>query len=447
MGDAPRVPSLDNESLHKAVGVDKIAQVEKGTPTGTIATQTSLELGHLLEDDYPDGGLKAWLVVSGGVFVTLSTFGYINAWGTFQAYYEEHILNGTSPSTISWIGSVQYSLIFLPALISGRLFDIGYFKVALLVSSIILVACTFLIAECTEYWQFLLCQGIGIGVTSGVVFGPTMGIIGHWFKKKRATALGFIAIGSSTGGTIFPVIFSRLVPQIGFKWTMRVIAFILLACLGFANLVLERRLPPTNVSGGLMNIRQFKNVAYSLYTAAGFISFLGLYTLLTYIDASAPSQGVSSNLVPYMVAIANTGSALGRLMTGMLGDRYGILNIMVPSNILAGLFTIIWPFVHGNGPVITVTVLYGVFSGAFVGLIAGPIMAMGPVGDVGRRTGMYFTVMALGALAGPPISGAIENATGSYKAVGIYAGAAVLVGAICLLISRYMVLGGWHGRF
>ena len=27
-----------------------------------------------------------------------------------------------------------------------------------------------------------------------------------------------------------------------------------------------------------MNIRQFKNTAYSLYTAAGFISFLGLYT-------------------------------------------------------------------------------------------------------------------------------------------------------------------------
>ena len=35
---------------------------------------------------------------------------------------------------------------------------------------------------------------------------------------------------------------------------------------------------------------------------------------------------------------------------------------------------------------------------------------------------MYFTVMALGAIAGPPISGAINVATGGYKAVGIYAG-------------------------
>jgi MFS family permease len=95
---------------------------------------------------------------------------------------------------------------------------------------------------------------------------------------------------------------------------------------------------------------------------------------------------------------------------------------MTPFTVLAGIFTFIWPFVHGNARVLVIVILYGISSGAFVALIAGPIMAMGPVEDVGRRTGMYFTVMAIGALAGPPISGAIENATGGYKAVGIYAG-------------------------
>ncbi|OJA11210.1 hypothetical protein AZE42_05763 [Rhizopogon vesiculosus] len=29
----------------------------------------------------------------------------------------------------SWIGSVQYALIYLPALVAGRLFDLGYFKI------------------------------------------------------------------------------------------------------------------------------------------------------------------------------------------------------------------------------------------------------------------------------------------------------------------------------
>ena len=60
----------------------------------------------------------------------------------------------------------QYALVFFPALISGRLFDIGYFRLPLLIASANLVLCTLLIAECHEYWHFLLCQGFGVGVSA-----------------------------------------------------------------------------------------------------------------------------------------------------------------------------------------------------------------------------------------------------------------------------------------
>jgi MFS transporter, MCT family, solute carrier family 16 (monocarboxylic acid transporters), member 10 len=49
-------------------------------------------------------------------------------------------------------------------------------------------------------------------------------------------------------------------------------------------------------------------------------------------------------------------------------------------------------------------------------------MAMGDVEDVGRRSGMMMTIIAMGALAGPPISGAINNATKGFPAVGYFAG-------------------------
>ena len=47
---------------------------------------------------------------------------------------------------------------------------------------------------------------------------------------------------------------------------------------------------------------------------------------------------------------------------------------------------------------------------------------MGSRYDVGVRIGMYFTIIAMGSIAGPPISGAINDATGGYKDVGFYAG-------------------------
>ena len=55
---------------------------------------------------------------------------------------------------------------FMPGLVLGRLFDMGYLRIPVFLASVLLVVCTFLTAECTEFWQFLLCQGFGIGVRS-----------------------------------------------------------------------------------------------------------------------------------------------------------------------------------------------------------------------------------------------------------------------------------------
>lgn len=86
----------------------------------------------------------------------------------------------------------------------------------------------------------------------------------------------------------------------------------------------------------------------------------------------------------------------------------------------AGFQTYIWPFVHTKGGYIAIAVIYGCIfwpiimnasahfelcgfsSGAFVSFIAAPIVALGDVDDVGRCTGMYFSILAIGALAGPP---------------------------------------------
>ena len=47
---------------------------------------------------------------------------------------------------------------------------------------------------------------------------------------------------------------------------------------------------------------------------------------------------------------------------------------------------------------------------------------MGPIETVGMRVGLGSTVLSLGALAGPPISGAIFAHAGNFKPVGYYAG-------------------------
>lgn len=59
----------------------------------------------------PNGGLKAWLQVLGAFFLFFNSWGIINTFGVYQTYYESGILSSSTPSDISWIGSVQAFLL------------------------------------------------------------------------------------------------------------------------------------------------------------------------------------------------------------------------------------------------------------------------------------------------------------------------------------------------
>ncbi|KAI0716985.1 MFS general substrate transporter [Earliella scabrosa] len=397
-------------------------------------------------DEYPDGGLRAWLVVLGVTSGICATFGFINAWGIFQAYYEQYMLRDMSPSDIAWIGSVQYSLMFMPGLVLGRLFDMGYLRIPVFLASVLLVVCTFLTTECTEFWQFLLCQGFGIGLGSGVVFTAASGVVPHWFHKNLGLAFACMASGSSIGGTIFPIILKNLIEHQSFAWTLRIMGFIVAAFLIVLNLTIARRLPPNPHPGPFIHLAMFKSAPYSVYCSALFVGFLGLYTCLTYISLSGLMAGLDPDLSFYLLSIANASSLLGRIGGGVLADRHGALNVLIPGTFAAGIMTYAWPFATTKGPLIVVAVLYGITSGIFVAIMAQPVVRMGKVTEVGMRTGMAFTIMSLGALAGPPISGAILDNTGTFENVGYYAGSAVMVSVALMVAARHLLLGKLVGH-
>jgi MFS family permease len=66
----------------------------------------------------------------------------------------------------------------------------------------------------TKYYQFILAQGIVSALGASAIFFAAMNSSGTWFFKKRATAFGIMASGSSVGGVVLPYIFSSLMHRI-----------------------------------------------------------------------------------------------------------------------------------------------------------------------------------------------------------------------------------------
>ncbi|PVF94022.1 MFS general substrate transporter [Serendipita vermifera] len=393
-----------------------------------------------VEIDFPDGGLRAWSIVFGASCTTLATFGYVNSWGAFQAYYENVKFPHQSPSSIAWVGSIQYSLVFVPGLFVGRLFDRGYFRAPFMIANALLVLATFLVAECNAFWQVVLCQGILTGFAAGTMFSPLLAVISHWFRKRRGLAFGLLAVGSSIGGTLVPILVRALIPAVGFEWTMRSLGFVLLGFTAISNVLLRRRLPPRKVQGNLIDLTQFKNLAFCVYTACSVIAFLGLYTVLTYVATYATQRGISANMAFYLVSIANASSLIGRLLTGIVADKYGALNVMTPFTLSAGILTYAWPYARNLHSLLPLTILYGISSGAFVALIGSPVVQMGPANSVGERTGLLFSMTALGALAGPPISGTVRTSSDGWEMVGVYAGTMIVFATFLMWVTRVILL-------
>ncbi|KAG1731887.1 major facilitator superfamily domain-containing protein [Suillus lakei] len=229
-----RLRDMDSASYRLSYDWQKTRVAVDQEMPGELASHHKLSIH---TGEAPDGGLRAWLMVFAAALVVFSTFGFINSWGVFQAYYEENLLLHTSPSTIAWIGSTQNALAHLPALAAGRLFDLGYLKIPFFAASSVLVACTFLTSECTQSWQFFLTQGIGVGVCSGM-FCPivVIQVVSHWFSKRRGLALSTAAVGAALGSVVFPVAAQNLIPFIGYGWTVHVFGLILMVTLGAANL-------------------------------------------------------------------------------------------------------------------------------------------------------------------------------------------------------------------
>ena len=53
-------------------------------------------------------------------------------------------------------------------------------------------------------------------LSCGFIFGMVVGLPAHWFKRRLGLALGIAALGSSIGGTIYPIAVRNLMDKVGY---------------------------------------------------------------------------------------------------------------------------------------------------------------------------------------------------------------------------------------
>ncbi|KAJ5652497.1 hypothetical protein N7507_009923 [Penicillium longicatenatum] len=437
-------PSSDEESN---IGDEYIPNDLTQVPTNSSAVARTLSVVRTRESGKdlgppPDGGFQAWLQVALGHMIIFNTWGYINSFGVFQTYYTTSL--GRSPSDISWVGSIQIFLLFFIGTFSGRATDAGYFRFTLTVGATLEVFCIFMTSLCTEYWQLFLAQGLGQGIGCGLMFCPTLALISTYFDKRRGIAIGLTASGSATGGLVFPAVVLRLLPQIGYGWTMRVLGFITLATLIPCVLLFKQRLPP-RTSGPLVEWTAFKELPYLLFAVGMFLNFWGLYVAFFYIGSfSTDIIGASETTSIYLLMVMNGVGLIGRLIPNFMADQFtGPLNLLIPFSCATALVAYCWTAVNNMNGLWAFAAFYGLSAAGIQSLFPATLSTLTTdLKKTGVRMGMVLSVVAVAALIGSPIAGALVSSDGGqYLYAQMFMGSAIIAGTLTLIGARVCKVG------
>lgn len=176
--------------------------VDPHSEKGSLDPEATRESAQTAFDDVPDGGFEAWLQVAAAFFIFMNTAGLFNSFGIYQGFYTQGPLKSISGSTISWIGSLQGCLMLLISIVTGPLYDLGYLHSLVNIGTFAIVFGMMMTSLCHEYWQFVLAQGIMVGIGNGLLFLPSIAIVSQYFSKKKALASGVVAAGSSIGTSL-----------------------------------------------------------------------------------------------------------------------------------------------------------------------------------------------------------------------------------------------------
>lgn len=362
--------------------------------------------------------------------------------GSVQDYISTHQLAAYTVRDVGWITAVLTFLTLFLGVQVGPLFDRYGPRMLLICGSLASVLSYLLLAECSEYWHFMLCLSILGGISSAVVTTVGIAVLSHWFYRRRALASGLCMSGSSAGGAIIPLILRTLFAKYGWTWSMRIIAFMALACYMVGIALVKGRLPVGTKSRATIDFAAFKSPRLCFLAVAVFAFEFIIFGCAALLPTYVRYTGRSVDMQFYSLTVLNGMSLVGRVLPGFAADQVGRFNILLSlAAITLVIMGAVWiPFgSHDEATLYAVVAIFGFGSGGWISLA--PVCAgqLCRTEEYGRFYGSIYSVASFGVLFTVPVGGELLQSTTPQALVGFYT-AILLIGLVSVALSRWALL-------
>ena len=287
-------------------------------------------------------------------------------------------------------------------------------------------------SRANSYGQLLACYGVVVGLGTGAIYVPLLGLIQRWFYRHRGRASGLATTGVGIGTLTFPIIAAAAVGAFGWRWLYVGFAVISISIGALAMSVLvanpaQRGLNPDGdldaaaqpgaaAASGMslreaFRDRQFYQLYFCSFGAA-VMSFMALVHLPQQV-AEVSGERVYAATVVSVIGLASLASRFGG---GSWGDRIGRITMIRVALALMLITSILWvanPW--GLSAYFVVAALFGITYGLSIALL--PTVVADSFGNkaISGIIGTIYTAFALAGLLGPTVAGLLRDRFGNYN--------------------------------
>lgn len=264
---------------------------------------------------------RAWLMAAAAAVSMFTVFGVGYSFGAFFSSITEEFNAGSGATAI--VFAITISLSFLLGPFTGALADrIGPKPVALM-AAVSLTTGLLVTTIVPNIWLAYICYGLFVGFAIACGYVPMVAVVGGWFERKRALALGASVAGIGLGTLVASPVAAALIKATSWRT-----AFVIFAIAGGVLLTgvaavittgpASEPAPERRPLGELWKLGDFR----TLYLAMVFTSF-GLFVPFVFITGYAEDRGASSLAAALLVGLIGGASVVGRLAIGGIADRVG----------------------------------------------------------------------------------------------------------------------------
>ncbi|MFN6999986.1 MFS transporter [Elioraea tepidiphila] len=365
-------------------------------------------------------GRRAWLRLV--VCMLLGTIGSVGMWSivvvlpAVQAEFGVTRGDASLPYTLTMLGFASGNVLL------GRIMDRTGVIPPLLAGIVCLAAGYALAAAVDSVIPFAILQGV-IGFGAAATFSPLIADLSHWFRRRRGIAVAAAATGNYVAGAVWPLAMQLTLPAHGWRTTYLAIGAICLLLMTPLAAKLRARPPP--IAGAAEAAAQASRLTAAGLTPRSLQILLSIAGLGCCVAMSMPQVHIVAYCVDLgfgvargseMLALMLAGGVVSRLASGFLADYIGGARVLLLGSVLQALSLGAYIPFNGLASLYIVSAVFGLSQGGIVPSYAIIVREYLPAHEAGRRVGIVMTMTIIGMALGGWLSGAIYDATGSYRA-------------------------------